>query len=227
MPARRRSSCRSAAPSRTVRTWRSASTTAGSSVLAEKIARGLGNALVAPVIAYVPEGGVDPPTAHMKYPGTITISEETFEKTLEYAARSFRLHGFRDIVFIGDHGGYQHGESAVAERLDREWAATPVRVHAMIEYYRVSAAGFDEWLRSQGYGEAEIGKHAGLADTSLMLAADPRLVRQDRLRSEAKPQPGDGVNGDPRRASAELGRAGIDAIVARTIAAIRTAVAHR
>jgi creatinine amidohydrolase len=194
-------------------------------VLAEKIARALGNALVAPVIAYVPEGGVDPPTAHMKYPGTITIPEEAFEKTLEYAARSFKLHGFRDIVFIGDHGGYQRGETAVAERLDREWAATPARVHAILEYYRASEAGFADWLRGKGYPETEIGKHAGLADTSLMLATDPRLVRQDRMRTFAAP--GEGVNGDPRRASAELGQAGVDAIVAHTVAAIRAATARR
>src|ERR1700746_401220 len=84
-------------------------------VLSEKIARALGNALVAPVIAYVPEGGLDPPTAHMRFPGTITIPEEAFEKVLEYAARSFKLAGFRDIVLLGDHGGYQKGEKAVAD----------------------------------------------------------------------------------------------------------------
>src|ERR1700737_2023925 len=70
-------------------------------VLAEKIALALGNALVAPVIAYVPEGGVEPPTAHMRFPGTITVPEEAFEKILEYAARSFKLGGFPDIVFLG------------------------------------------------------------------------------------------------------------------------------
>src|SRR5262249_51379206 len=43
--------------------------------LSEKIALALGNALVAPVIAYVPEGGVSPPTAHMRFPGTITIPD--------------------------------------------------------------------------------------------------------------------------------------------------------
>src|ERR1700726_1136815 len=67
-------------------------------LLAEKIARALGNALVAPVIAYVPEGGLNPPTEHMQFPGTITVPEEAFEKILEFAARSFRLAGFRDIV---------------------------------------------------------------------------------------------------------------------------------
>src|ERR1700739_444078 len=103
--------------------------------LSEKIARTLGDALVAPVIAYVPEGSLEPPTAHMRFPGTITIPEEAFDKTLEYAARRFKLAGFRDIVFLGDHGGYQKDEKRVADRLDKEWAAQPVRVLAIEEYY--------------------------------------------------------------------------------------------
>src|SRR5271165_2378201 len=71
-------------------------------VLAGLIAQGLGNAIVAPVVAYVPEGGVSPPTSHMRYPGTITVTDEAFEKTLEYAALSMKLHGFQNIVMIGD-----------------------------------------------------------------------------------------------------------------------------
>src|SRR5579871_1924026 len=64
-------------------------------ILSEKIALALGNALVAPVIAYVPEGNLNPPTAHMRFPGTITIPDNTFETVLEYAGRSFKLHGFQ------------------------------------------------------------------------------------------------------------------------------------
>src|SRR5215467_6514778 len=66
--------------------------------LAQKIAQALGNALVAPTLAYVPEGSVNPPSAHMRFPGTITMPDATFEKVVEYAARSFRQAGFRDIV---------------------------------------------------------------------------------------------------------------------------------
>jgi creatinine amidohydrolase len=191
-------------------------------LLSEKIARALGDSLVAPVIAYVPEGGVNPPTAHMKFPGTITIPQEAFDKVLEYAARSFRLAGFRDIVFLGDHGGYQQDEKAVAERLDREWAASPVRVHAILEYYRASEAEFAQLLKSKGYPQDEIGTHAGLADTSLMLATDPRFVRSDRL--AAKSDTISGVHGDPKRASAGLGQFGVDLIVTQTVEAIRRAV---
>ena len=192
--------------------------------LSEKIARSLGNALVAPVIAYVPEGNLDPPTAHMRFPGTITIPEEAFDKTLEYAARSFKLAGFHNIVFLGDHGGYQKDEKRVADQLDKEWAAQPVSVLAVGEYYHASESGFGQLLRSKGYPEQEVGLHAGLADTSLMLAIDPRLVRMDRLQS-GEPS-GSGVNGDPRHSSAELGQFGVDLIVAQTVEAIRKAVAH-
>ena len=188
--------------------------------LSEKIARALGNALVAPVIAYVPEGALAPPTGHMRFPGTITVPEEAFDKTLEYAARSLKLAGFHDIVFLGDHGSYQKDESAVAERLDKEWAAQAVRVHAITEYYRASESEFARLLTSKGYPEEEVGTHAGLADTSLTLATDPRLVRADRL------QPGDGAKGDPRRSSAELGQLGVDLIVTRTVDAIRKATSH-
>jgi creatinine amidohydrolase len=195
--------------------------------LSEKIALALGNALVAPVIAYVPEGGVSPPEAHMRFPGTITVPDETFEKVLEYAARSFRLHGFHDIVFLGDHGGYQKDNKIVADRLDREWAATPVRVHAVGEYYRVTQTEYVQALKGRGYRDDEIGTHAALADTSLMLAVDPHLVRADRLTSGAKLGPDDGVyGGDPRRSSAELGQLGVDLIVAATVAAIRKDIAQ-
>jgi len=192
-------------------------------VLSEKIARALGNALVAPVMAYVPEGNVDPPTAHMKFPGTITMPEPVFEKVLESAARSFRLHGFRDIVFLGDHGSYQKSDQAVAARLNKEWGSTPVRVHAIGEYYQVTEKEYPLALRSRGFGDAEIGTHAGLADTSLALAVDPHLVRTDRLRTGAGLGSAEGVYGDPRRSNAELGQLGIDAIVRHSVDAIKQA----
>ena len=196
-------------------------------VLAGRIARELDDALVAPVIAYVPEGGVNPPTGHMRYPGTITVPSDVYRKMLESAARSFRLAGFRNIVFLGDHGDYQKDNEKVARQLDREWAKTPVRVYAIGEYYRAATDGYARFLRERGYSDAEIGLHAGLADTSLALAVDPRLVRPEPQPSaQITPSP-PGVSGDPRRATAELGKPGIDMIVIQSVAAIRAAIAHR
>jgi creatinine amidohydrolase/Fe(II)-dependent formamide hydrolase-like protein len=196
--------------------------------LSERIARELGNALVAPVIAYVPEGSVNPPTEHMRFPGTITVPDATFEKVLESAARSFKLHGFRDVVFLGDHGGYQKDLQAVATTLNKEWPATPVRAHAIVEYYRATGAAYLAALQKRGFTAEEIGTHAGVADTSLSLALTPGVVRSERLGSNApKPAASDGVYGDPRRSSAEVGQLGVDAIVAATVAAIRQSTARR
>jgi creatinine amidohydrolase/Fe(II)-dependent formamide hydrolase-like protein len=159
----------------------------------------------------------------MRFPGTITVREETFRQTLESAARSFRLHGFRDIVFLGDHGSTQAGQRDVAARLNREWAAAPVRVHAIDEYYRSATAGFEALLKGRGYPTAEIGRHAGLADTSLTLALEPRLVRATPRVEPARDE-ASGVEGDARRASAELGRLGVDLIVTESVTAIRKSI---
>ena len=190
-------------------------------LLSERIARSLGNAVVAPVIAYVPEGGVNPPTGHMRYPGTITVPPDVYRGVVESAARSLKLAGFRDIVVLGDSGDYQKDNATVAAKLDKEWAASPVRVHAVGEYYRAATSEFFESLRKQGFSDAEIGPHAGLADTSLMLAVDPKLVRADRL------QKSEGVGGDPKRASAQLGQSAADVIVLQTVAAIRAATQRK
>jgi creatinine amidohydrolase/Fe(II)-dependent formamide hydrolase-like protein len=187
--------------------------------LAERVARALGGAVVAPVIAYVPEGGLAPPTGHMRFPGTIGVTEETFRRTLEAAARSLRLAGFREVVFLGDHGSTQAGEKAVATRLSREWTGARVRVHAIEEYYRAATAGFRDLLRSRGYRADELGEHADLADTSLTLALEPRLVRTSGV--EPAPPGPRGADGDWQRASAELGRLGVELIVSRTVAAIK------
>jgi creatinine amidohydrolase/Fe(II)-dependent formamide hydrolase-like protein len=160
----------------------------------------------------------------MRFPGTITTPEDAFEKVLESAARSFKAHGFRHIVLLGDHGSTQAGQKAVAARLNREWGAGPARVLAVEEYYRASESEVAKLFRARGYREAELGRHAGLVDTSLTLATAPALVRTDRLRPGHE---GDGVDGDPTRATAELGRAGADLIVTRTVDAIRKSIPRR
>jgi creatinine amidohydrolase len=194
--------------------------------LAERIARELGDALVAPVVAYVPEGAIDPPTGHMRFPGTITVPPEVFRQTLDSAAMSLKLGGFTNIVLIGDHGGYQDDLKTVADDLDRRWAGSPARAHFIAQYYRATQAAFVAALEQRGFSDAEIGTHAGLADTSLSLATNPTMVRADQLGKAPPPGVALGVHGDPSKASAALGQLGVEAIVSETTAAIRAAVAH-
>jgi len=195
--------------------------------LAAEIAARLGNAVVAPVISYVPEGSITPPSGHMRYAGTISIPESTFEAVLEGAARSFRQHGFRDVVFLGDHGGYQIAEQRVANRLNREWSSDKCcRVHALLAYYEAAEGSQGEFmnaLRQKGYSNAEIGRHAGLADTALSMAVDPSLVRHGALSTAARSGTADGVDGDPARATAALGQLGVSAVIDASVSAIRSA----
>jgi len=196
---------------------------------AEQIARRLGHALVAPVLAYVPEGDVKPPTGHMRFPGTITLPEPHYEKVVEYAARSFRASGFRDIVLLGDSGGNQKGLKPVAERLNREWAGSGARVHFAPDYYTSGydpAGSFARWLRSQGKTPADIGTHAGIADTSQLMAIDPRLVRADKL-APGGSYAATGVDGDPTRASAAYGKKGLELRIEAAVSQIERLLGRR
>lgn len=198
--------------------------------LAGLIAKSLGQTVVAPVLAYVPEGAIEPPAAHMRFAGTISIPDAAFEAVLESSARSFKRHGFKDVVFLGDHGSYQRNMERVATKLNHEWAgggAAACRVIALLDFYRASVAGHAELLAARGFAKSEIGTHAGLADTSLTLAIDPALVRRDALPHAAKAGEREGTYGDPRRASAELGQLGVDHIVALSVAAIRQRTGER
>jgi creatinine amidohydrolase/Fe(II)-dependent formamide hydrolase-like protein len=193
--------------------------------LAGQIAKRLGNAIVAPVLSYVPEGAIFPPVAHMRFSGTLSIPEATFESILEATARSFKQHGFHDVVFLGDHGGYQKNEVRAAAKVNKEWAADArFRALALTVYYEASQGPYIQALRGKGHSDAEIGTHAGLADTSLMLAIDRSLVRMDLLAEGAKTGPADGVYGDPRKSSAELGQAGVRSIVDSSVQAIQEVV---
>lgn len=192
-------------------------------IIATMIAQKLGNTIVAPVVSYVPEGSINPPAGHMKFTGTISIPPAAFEALLEGAAASFRQHGFRDIIFIGDHGGYQQNESRVAQKLNHAWAKDgTARAYALLDYYDITQTAFIAELKKRGFSTAEIGLHAGLADAALMLATEPSLVRSDAMARGPKPGVADGVRGDATRATAELGRIGVQQQVDTSVAAIKT-----
>jgi len=170
-----------------------------------RIAKALGNTLIAPVIAYVPEGRIDPPSGHMAYHGTISVGESVFAATVRSAARSLQQHGFKTILLIGDSGGNQAPLASVAENLADEWSGSGVRVLHVSDYY--SANGQFEWLRGQGEAKADIGYHAGIRDSSELLVVFPNGIRPDRMRPSSAPgMSKSGVDGDPTRASAKRGR---------------------
>ncbi len=140
----------------------------------EAIARDLGNALVAPILKLVPEGDFDPPTGHMRYPGTVGLSEETFRAVLRDVARSLRASGFSHIVFLGDSGGNQAGMEAVASEMNTAFGGSP-GVHYIPQFYDVT--GLRTWLAENGIEEEPEGIHDEFAMSSMMAAVDPDSIR--------------------------------------------------
>ena len=188
---------------------------------AHRIAEGLGQTLVAPVISYVPQGAYDPAEGHLRFPGTIGVPDAVFAGTLEGIARSLKGAGFRTIGFLADHGASTGPQREVAERLSREWASQGVRVVDVSAYYD-DAAQLD-WLRAAGETMETIGRHAGIQDTSELMAIWPEGVDLGRLSGIGFRAEATGAGGDPSRASAERGRTLIDMRVRAAVAQIEAA----
>lgn len=172
---------------------------------AGEIARRIGNAMVAPVVDFVPNGRIDPPEGHMQFPGTVSVNDETFALLLEDVANSMKQHGFRLICFIGDHGGSQNVQARVAQRLTEEWQSSGVRVLHVGNYYARNKQ--DKWVENMGIKVPNPQAHAGFNDTSELLALDAQSVRETmRGRYTEHDYKSIGAMGDSTLATANYGR---------------------
>ena len=165
---------------------RSASTTSGSRRSRRRSRRRWATRSWRRSCAYVPEGGIHPPTAHMRFPGTITVPDATFEQVARVrgaelsAARLSRHRAHRRPRRLPE----EPDGSRRAARIASGGVQRRAR-HAIVEYYAAAETAYAQALKSRGYRDDEIGTHAGLADTSLALAIDPALVRRDKLAASA------------------------------------------
>ncbi len=141
----------------------------------DAIARNLGNALVAPIIGFVPEGDIDPPTVHMNYPSTVSLTEETYRRLLTDICCCYRTHGFKHIVLLGDSGGNVDGMRAVSTDLNTQWKDSQTRIHFIPEYYNYGDV--KSWLEEQGVKQTDENLHDDFAITAIMLTVDPASVR--------------------------------------------------
>ena len=196
----------------------------------EAIARRLGNALVAPIVKFVPEGSIDPPSNHMKYPGTFSVSQDTYKALLTDIAGSLRQHGFRHIVFIGDSGGNGEGMQAVADTLKGAWKGTPT-VHHIREYYEQDMWSYD-YLKSLGIvqtPDVKSSQRGALHDDyhyeSIVATVDARHIRLDE-RKKAGLASIYGVSVDPIETTIAHGRKLIEYRAALTAEAIRKVLAQ-
>jgi creatinine amidohydrolase/Fe(II)-dependent formamide hydrolase-like protein len=187
----------------------------------EAIARKLGNALVAPIVPFVPEGDVDPPTLHMRYPSTISLTEGTYRALLSEICACLRAHGFRRIVLIGDSGGNQEGMKAVADALNAKWSGGGTRVYYVKEYYDYPEVA--RWLEAQGVRQIPEGLHDDFAITAQMAAVDPTSVRAEE-RTKAGRFRINGVGLAPVATTAAWGRKIAEHRAETTVAALRRAM---
>ena len=195
------------------------------------IALKLGNAIAMPVLPYTPNN------ASATLPGTIGLTPEILAAILERVSEQAIATGFKNIILMGDHGGGQPNVySEVARKLDDKYGPQGVHVYYCDEVYIKAQADFDKWLADNGYPASS---HAGIPDTSEMLYLGGDVwVRKDLIKTalgDPVRQPGqprdstaqrvnNGISGDARRSSAELGKKVFDMKVDYAVKQIRSLV---
>lgn len=195
----------------------------------EAIAARLGNALAAPVLPF------SPTTVDSNLPGGISLPVDVYVKVNEAIVDSMVQNGFKNVVLMADHGRGQQELKDLADQLDRKYAAQGAHVYFCGDVYAKANTDFDEWLKKNGY---PTGGHASISDTSEMLyLGGSSWVRKDKIAlGDPVPVPGqqpdpkaprlnNGVTGDPRRSSRELGKRIFDLRVTYAVEQIKSLIA--
>ncbi len=191
--------------------------------VSRRIAEKLGNAIVAPVLPFSPNN------ASEKLPGTIGITPALFAALNEQITEQLIISGFKNVVLMGDHGGGQKELGEVAKKLNEKYSPKGIHVvfcdavYVGTKEHPGAQADFEQWLADNGYPS---GGHAGVSDTSemLYLGGDKGWVRKDLIktalgdpvgkpgerRDPNAPRIDNGITGDARRSTAELGKKFID-----------------
>jgi creatinine amidohydrolase len=195
----------------------------------EAVARKLGNALLAPIVKFVPEGRIDPPSGHMRYPGTISLTEETFVALLTDIASSLKQHGFREIILIGDSGGNSRGMQTVADALTAKWKGSGARAHHIREYYEADMWSFD-YLKEIGIKQmpdVKSASRAGIHDDyhyeSIIATVDPRHIRVKERQAKGLFSI-NGVDMNPAEKTVENGKKLVEYRARLTVEAIQKAI---
>jgi creatinine amidohydrolase len=186
-------------------------------ILGEKIARKLGDTLVAPTI----RPGCS--RHHIEFPGTITLTPETLMRTIKEVCASLAHHGFKNIVLMPTHGGNFAPVNAVAPEIARKLKVNLVVIADLKELIETMAKAMQDFQVTP----AQAGAHSGAAETSLMLACYENLVRKDLIQTGhlgeyttptilskgIKAYSPIGVLGDPKKATKEAGEKIVNQLV--------------
>jgi creatinine amidohydrolase/Fe(II)-dependent formamide hydrolase-like protein len=193
------------------------------------IAIKLGNAIAAPVLPFSPNN------ASADLPGTIGLTPDLFAAINEQVAEQLIKTGFKNIVLMGDHGGGQQQLGEVAKKLAAKYASQGIKVVFCNDVYSTANDDFDKWLQANGYPTSS---HAGIPDTSemLYLGADKGWTKKELVKDAlgdpvlpqgqrpdpSKPRVNNGISGDGRRSTPELGKKIFDMKVDYAVKQIKT-----
>ena len=189
--------------------------------VAGKIAEELGGALVYPTIPFAPTGDPMAKSGHMAYAGSVSLSSEVYLGVVRQLALSAIAAGFKEVYLMGDHGGGQAELELAAKGLEEEWGSNGIHVRYVPDLY------YKEKEQMRGYLTAHhiaIDLHAGTDDTSEVMFIDTahRWIRADKLApSDGSERPKTGVEGDPSKATSELGQMFIAFKIEDAVAQIR------
>ncbi|PYJ88398.1 MAG: creatininase [Verrucomicrobia bacterium] len=190
---------------------------------AQRIAEELGNALVYPTMPYAIAGDPIKKTGHMRFPGTVSVLEETFGAVARDVALSAIAAGFKNVALMGDHGGGQQTLKKVAEVLNAEWSPKGVHVYHISDLYFKEKEQMKEYLTKRNMA---IDQHAGIDDTSEVMFVDKenKWVRKDKLAPDDGKM---GVIGDPTQAFIELGKMFVEFKIKNAVTQIRSLTADK
>jgi len=192
-------------------------------LLAEHLARRVAEhaaVLVLPTLAH----GHYP--AFVGYPGSVSLSVETFVSVVTELCASLARNGARRFYVLNTGISTLSGLALAAERL----AADEVILRYM-DLRQAWSAVHDQLVTQPA------GSHADEIETSMMLHLVPEVVRMERAEADVHPPraPGPftrdpnagrgvysptGAYGDPTLATAEKGKRLVDAIVTHVVAAV-------
>ncbi|MDP9324832.1 MAG: creatininase family protein [Acidobacteriota bacterium] len=199
--------------------------------IARRIAPRIG-AVVAPAINYALS------YPHVGFTGLVHIRIPTFMALIEDLCVAFATSGFRRIVFLNGHYdntyAIAYGCANAADKMSKDVKAFPVNY-----WDALTAEEIDE------FSGLKNGLHANLAETSAVMAINPKLVDLERANAEFPPFPKytipigpvhtaffftapgsvywatkSGTWGDARKSTAEAGERYLEAGVRSTLAVL-------
>lgn len=169
---------------------------------------------------------------HLEFPGTLSISEQTFHAVVCDLVRSLARGGFARVVLLPTHGGNFRPLAAALEALG---TVQDIEISALTDLsalFAIAQLGAEEYGVPLGEG----GIHAGERETSMLMAIRPDLVHlelgEPGYTGDTQAALGaifgagvhtvaeNGVIGDPTRACAEHGRRYWDAVLAIALTAV-------